>query len=73
MTGFEGGRLQSADPAAPIQGGRRVIPRQENTFQIGGPKKYNPNRHALRHPCMHACMGLTSSGSPQHQCHVQCL
>lgn len=45
VTGFEGGRLQSADPSAPVQCGKRVIPKQEDTFQVGvGPKKYNPNR-----------------------------
>ena len=45
MTGFEGGRLQSADPAAPVQGGKRVIPKLDDTFRVGvGPKKYNPSR-----------------------------
>ena len=45
MPGFEGGRLQSADPRAPVQGGKRIIPKLEDTFQVGGgPKKYNPDR-----------------------------
>lgn len=47
VTGFAGGRLEAVDAAAPVQAGKRVIPRLENTFQVtssGGPRKFDPSR-----------------------------
>ncbi len=47
VSGFCGGQLELEDPAAPLQGGKRMIPKLENTFQVGvGPKKFNPSRCA---------------------------
>lgn len=47
VSGFSGGQLELEDPAAPLQGSKRMIPKLENTFQVGvGPKKFNPSRCA---------------------------
>jgi hypothetical protein len=47
VAGFSGGRLAALDAAAPVQAGKRVIPRLENTFRVtssSGPRKFDPSR-----------------------------
>ena len=47
VAGFAGGRLEAVDAAAPVQAGKRVIPRLENTFRVtssAGPRKFDPTR-----------------------------
>ena len=51
VAGFAGGRLEAVDAAAPVQAGKRVIPRLENTFRVtssSGPRKFDPTRCGQR-------------------------